>query len=350
IQPVGQRALAPSQQASISHQTYLDALQGLGMSEQQIKELAETKKLTDKVYILSPVTGFIIARDVSPGQRFEKGFEWYRIADLSRVWVIADLFQNDAEYVKPGMKAKIGISQSGREYQASVSKVLPQVDAVSRTLKVRFEIDNPGFVLKPDMYVDVEFSADLPHGISVPSEAVLDSGLRKTVFVDRGEGFFEPRQVETGWRTADRVQITKGLMAGEQIVVSGNFLIDSESRMKIAAAGALKKNTEQRVIDPVCGMEVVPKVSKGAGLFLDHGGQVLYFCAPECKEKFEKDPRRYGLTTDSKTVQTAPLPNAQLGKASVTDVKLRSSAEREKPQGSGPLAGSLPMNSKVGHP
>ena len=126
-----------------------------------------------------------------------------------------------------------------------VSKVLPQFDPVSRTLKVRLELDNPGYVLRPDMFVDVEFPVTLPPALTVPSDAVLDSGLKKTVFVDRGNGFFEPRQVETGWRFGDRVEITKGLMAGEQIVISGNFLIDSESRMKMAAAGMYGKTAGQ---------------------------------------------------------------------------------------------------------
>ena len=98
------QALAPSQLATVSIKTYIDALESLGMSEQQIKELASTRQVTDKVFIVAPATGFIIARNVSPGQRFEKGTEWYRIADLSRVWVLADLFRNEAEYVRPGMK------------------------------------------------------------------------------------------------------------------------------------------------------------------------------------------------------------------------------------------------------
>ena len=94
-----------------------------------------------------------------------------------------------------------------------VSKVLPQFDANSRTLKVRLELDNPGYVLRPDMFVDVEFPVTLPPALTVPADAILDSGLRKTVFVDRGNGFFEPREVETGWRLGNRVEITKGLEA-----------------------------------------------------------------------------------------------------------------------------------------
>jgi multidrug efflux pump subunit AcrA (membrane-fusion protein) len=116
-----------------------------------------------------------------------------------------------------------------------VSAVPPQFDAASRTLKVRLEADNPDYLLRPDMFVDVEFSLSLPPAITVPGDAVLDAGVRKTVFVDRGNGFFEPRRVEIGWRYGDRVEITSGLTEGERIVVSGNFLIDSESRMRASA-------------------------------------------------------------------------------------------------------------------
>ena len=120
-----------------------------------------------------------------------------------------------------------------------MSDVLPQFDQTTRTLKTRFELDNPDLILRPDMFVDVELEMKLPASVHVPVEAVLDSGVRKTVYVNRRNGFFEPRQVETGWRLGDRVEITKGLAPGERIVVSGNFLIDSESRMKSATAGAV---------------------------------------------------------------------------------------------------------------
>jgi membrane fusion protein, copper/silver efflux system len=289
----GRQALAPSQQASISLQTYIDALESLGMSEQQIKEIGETMQIADRIYIVAPATGFILSRNVSPGQRFDKGAEWYRIADLSKVWVLADLFRNEAQFVKPGTQVKVTLPRQKKEYHAMVSKVLPQFDAASRTLKVRLEMDNPGYEFKPDMFVDVEFPVRLPSALTVPSDAVLDSGTRKTVFVDRGNGFFEPRRVETGLRLGDRVEITGGLMPGEQIVISGNFLIDSDSKMKMAAAGMYAKKDGQVVKDPVCGMEVDPKTSKGAGLFLEYGGMTYYFCMTQCKQQFVENPGRY---------------------------------------------------------
>jgi RND family efflux transporter MFP subunit len=285
----GRQALAPSQQASVSLQTYIDALESLGMSKQQMKELASTRQITDKVFIIAPATGFIIARNVSPGQQFEKGTEWYRIADLSRVWVLADLFGSEAEYVRPGMKARVTIPETKKTLNAVVSTVLPQFDATSRTLKVRLETDNPGYLLRPDMFVDVEFPVTLPSALTVPADAVLDSGLKKTVFVDLGNGFFEPREVETGWRLGNRVEITKGLKPGERIVISGNFLIDSESRLEMAAAGM--QGTLSK--DPVCGIDVSMTKAVKTGLKTNYGGKTYYFDSVQCKQQFERDPKRY---------------------------------------------------------
>jgi len=285
----GRQALAPSQLASVNLQTYIDALESLGMSEQQIRELAGTRQVTDKVFIMAPATGFIIARNVSPGQRFDKGTEWYRIADLSRVWVLADLFRNEAEYVRPGMKVGVTIPETKKTLTAVVSTVLPQFDATSRTLKVRAELDNPGYTLKPDMFVDVEIPITLPPAIAVPVDAVLDSGLKKTVFVDRGNGFFEPRDVETGWRFGNRVEITEGLKPGDRIVMAGTFLIDSESRLELAAAGMTGTLSK----DPVCGVDVSMTKAVKAGLKTNHGGKTYYFDSVQCKQQFERDPKRY---------------------------------------------------------
>jgi RND family efflux transporter MFP subunit len=289
FQAGARQALAPSQQASVTLQTQIDALESLGMSEQQMKELASTRQITDRVFIMAPVTGFIIARNVSAGQRFDKGTEWYRIADLSRVWVLADLFRNEAEYVRPGMKVRVTIPETRKTLHAVVSTVLPQFDATSRTLKVRLELDNPGYTLKPDMFVDVEFPFTLPSALTVPADAVLDSGLRKTVFVDRGNGLFEPREVETGWRFGNRVEIVRGLEPGERIVMSGNFLIDSESRLEMAAAGMYGTLSK----DPVCGADVSINKAEKAGRKSIYQEKTYYFSSDECKQQFDKNPNRY---------------------------------------------------------
>jgi RND family efflux transporter MFP subunit len=215
----------------------VEKLQNLGMSDLQIEEIRQTREIPAAIRIVAPADGIVLARNVSPGQKFERGAEWYRIAGLGRVWILADVFENEAHYLRPRVRAQVSLPHQRKTLPARVTEVLPQFDAATRTLKVRLEADNPGYVLRPEMFVDVELPITLPPTIAVPADAVIDSGLRKTVFVERGDGIFEARQVETGWRFGDSVEIVEGLAPGERIVTSGTFLLDSESRMKSASAG-----------------------------------------------------------------------------------------------------------------
>jgi len=217
-------------------QNFADRLRNLGMSDDQIKRLGDSKKVPDNIEVSSPAAGFIVSRNIAPGLRFDRGIELYRVADLSHVWVLADIFEDEAQYFHPGEMARVTLPSQGKSLPARVSDVLPQVDPTTRTLKLRLEVDNPNFTLRPDMFVDVELKVPAPRGLSVPVDAVLDSGDSKRVFVDLGNGYFEPRDVQTAARFGDRVQITKGLKEGESVVTSGTFLIDSESRLKSAAA------------------------------------------------------------------------------------------------------------------
>ena len=121
--------------------------------------------------------------------------EFFRIADLSRVWVLADVFENEASFFQPGRRVKMELPYQKKTLSASMSNVLPQFDPATRTLKIRLEADNPGYALRPDMFVNVEIPVSGPAAIIVPADAVIDSGLKKTVFIDRGNGYFEPRQV-----------------------------------------------------------------------------------------------------------------------------------------------------------
>ena len=237
ISTTERNAGAAAQTALLGTQNWADRLRNLGMSDAQIKQLGETRKIPETVYIVAPVDGFILSRNLSAGMKFDRATEFYRIADLSKVWIVASVFENEARYFRPGVMARISLPDGERSFSARVSQVLPQVDAASRTVQVRLEADNPGFRLRPEMYVDVELPVSLPAGLSVPLDALLDSGLNQRVFVDRGNGWFEPRVVQTGWRFGDRVEIVKGLAAGERVVASGTFLVDSESRLKTAAGG-----------------------------------------------------------------------------------------------------------------
>jgi Cu(I)/Ag(I) efflux system membrane fusion protein len=219
-------------QAQVGVQNWVNRLRSLGMSDAQIDELNVTRRTPDGIYVVSPVSGFILARNISPGLRFDRNMEFYRIADLSHVWVIADLLGSEDRYFGPGSIAHITLRNQNRSFSARVSNILPQVDPGTRTIKLRLEVGNQNFILRPDMLVNVDFSLGAPSGLSVPADAVVDSGLSQRVYVDRGEGTFEPRQVEVGERFGDRVQILRGLSEGEKVVASGTFLVDSESRLK----------------------------------------------------------------------------------------------------------------------
>jgi Cu(I)/Ag(I) efflux system membrane fusion protein len=290
-----------------SLQQMRDNLRNLGMGAPQIEEVTRTREYQQNIDIISPADGIILVRNVSLGLRYERGTELYRIADLSRLWILADVFENEAQFLEPGITAKVTLPNQNRSFTARVSDAVPQFDTASRTLKVRLEADNPGLLMKPDMFVDIELPVQFQPTVAVPVDAVVDTGLRKVVFVDKGDGTFEPRRVETGWRRGGLVEITRGLMNKERIVVSGTFMIDSESRMQAAAMGIY----DEGVMDPVCGMYIDEKKARAAGRTVKFGGPLYYFCSPECKQDFEKGPRRYLGASGSQSaaapaVMTAP--------------------------------------------
>jgi RND family efflux transporter MFP subunit len=285
---------------------YEDNLRNLGMGENQIKALGRTRDFEENIQIESPVTGFILARNISPDLRFDKGAEFYRIADLRKVWIVLDTYGSEAKYFRPG--AKVPVRYQGQTFNATVSSVLPQFDPITRTLKVRLVADNPGYTLRPEMFVDVEFPVTMPPALTVPVDAVLDSGLKKTVYVDRGNGYFEPREVETGSYFNDRVEILKGLMAGERIVVSGNFLIDSESRFKSSSTEA----TGPMSTDPACGMLTSEEKASEAGLTSVYQGKTYFFCSRECKDNFDKSPQSFKGETGAGKPATGAKPAGQI--------------------------------------
>lgn len=301
-------------------------LMDLGVDENQLAQLAESGVYLTYVELRSPVDGLVLSRNVTTRQRIDRGAECFRVADLSRVWVETDIYDIEAKYIQPGMSASISMPKMGKHFAAKVSEVLPRYDAAGRSLKVRLEMDNPAIMFRPDMFVDVEFLLDLQEAITVPSGAVIDSGKRKTVYVVLAEGIFEPRSVITGWRFNDRVEIIEGLKLGEKIVVSGNFLIDSESRMKMAAARLMEDTFEihsadqpavmpqpqtamhskldtvphNTVKDLVCGMNINQADAIEAGLTLEVEGTIYYFCSEECAEEFHRHGPQIIEIPDSK--------------------------------------------------
>jgi membrane fusion protein, copper/silver efflux system len=208
------------------------------MSEAQIDQVLRTGEPMKNITVYSPMNGYVIDRKAFPQLRVTSDTDLYTIVDLSRVWIVADVFEYEAPNVRVGQLARVTLeSLPGRTLSARVEFIQPQIDPATRTLRVRLSVPNPGLALKPDMYADVELAVNMPAKVTVPAEAVLDTGLKQTVFVDRGNGFFERRQVTVGERGGNSIEILSGLKAGERIVTSGNFLIDSESQLKAPAGG-----------------------------------------------------------------------------------------------------------------
>jgi membrane fusion protein, copper/silver efflux system len=266
---------------------YRNSLRNLGMSEFQMDEIQRTRQTTSMIEVRATEAGFILARNVTLGQRFERGSELFQIADLSRVWILADVFGREASQFKAGTKVQVSLPDRDLALQARVSHVLPQFDPATRTMKVRLEVENPGYLLRPDMFVDVQTSFSLPNAIMVPADAVVNTGLHRRVFLDRGNGLFEPRDVKTGNRINDRIEILEGISMGDRIIVAGTFLVDSESRMQLAASGL----PVDYAVDPVCKMGVNPR--KTAVLESIYQGSSYYFCSASCKEKFDNNPSYY---------------------------------------------------------
>lgn len=273
------------EQYGINLQQYRDTLRNLGMGDRQIDEMIRTKKFMENVHITAPGNGFVIARYVSQGLRIDKGKELFRIADLSRVWILVDTYGDEGSLFRPGQRVTVSIPGSSRRLTAVVAPVLPLFDPVSRTLRVRLEADNPGFILRPEMFVDVELPVNNPAMLSVPSEAIVDTGMKKSVFLHRGDGVFEPREVTTGATYGNRVQILSGLSEGDEIAVSGTFLLDSESRMRLSASGIRGASSP----DPVCGMHVDQEKARAKGLVLESGGVTHFFCSRECLTTYRSE-------------------------------------------------------------
>lgn len=203
------------------------------ITDRQIDEIARTGKTLQNLTLDSPISGFVMERNAFPKQHVTPETALYTVADLSTVWVLADVFEYEAANVKLNAPAALTVGYlPGRTFHGRVSYILPQVDPNTRTLKVRIQFDNPGYMLKPEMYGEVELRSGAVRKLAVPQSAVLNSGDRQIVFVDRGSGSFEQREVKVGADLNGRLEILSGLQAGERIVTAGNFLLDSETRLK----------------------------------------------------------------------------------------------------------------------
>lgn len=235
----GNPLAAAEQQGESLFQATRRRLELWNLSADQIDRVLETGQPIRNVTLHAPATGFVLERNAYPNQRVTSESDLYVLADLSRVWIMADVFEADVTAITMGSPARIQLSYGAatKTLSAKVNYVQPGVDPTTRTLKVRLEAPNPGLRLLPEMFVNVEFAVTGGRQLTVPASAVLNTGDRQTAFVDLGDGYLQPRQVQVGGRVGDRVVIVSGLSEGERVVASGNFLVDSESQLKAALGG-----------------------------------------------------------------------------------------------------------------
>jgi len=235
------RASGPEAQAVMQRLAdgVLRRLRNWGISDTELETLRQEGKARQLLTYRSPAGGVVLQKPSVQGMRFMPGEALYEIADLSSVWLVAEVFERDLGLVKVGQEAKLRIlAYPDKLFAGKVVFISPTLEADTRTGRVRIELANPGGLLKPAMYGSLQLSAGHPRGkvLAIPDSAVLDSGMRQVALVQRGEGLFEPRNVKLGMRADGYVEVLEGVATGEQVVVRANFLIDAESNLKAALA------------------------------------------------------------------------------------------------------------------
>jgi Cu(I)/Ag(I) efflux system membrane fusion protein len=218
----------------------LQKLRNLGLPESVLNQIRASQGTLMSIDWPAPITGVVMEKKAISGQMVRAGEELYRLADLTSIWVIADVAEQDIGQVRIGAPARITFRAfPDQPVEGRVTFVLHELDARTRTGKVRIEVKNPQHRIKHEMFADVEIDAAAgePKRLTVPTSALIDSGSRQVVIVERGEGLFEPRPVKLGMRSDGFVEIREGLKAGEKVVVTANFLIDAESNLRAALKG-----------------------------------------------------------------------------------------------------------------
>jgi Cu(I)/Ag(I) efflux system membrane fusion protein len=208
------------------------------ITDNQIKALEESGQVKKMLTLYSPFSGFVLEKMAYKGMSLMPGMALFKLADLSTVWLYADIYEYELPFIRVGQQAAIQFSYlQGETFTGKAIYIYPSLDPNTRTAKVRFEFPNPDGKLKPEMYGNVEIKVHLGQRLVVAEGAIIDTGLRQMAIVDKGNGYFEPREVKVGAKVDNYYEIVKGLKAGERVVTSANFLIDSESKFKEAVGG-----------------------------------------------------------------------------------------------------------------
>jgi membrane fusion protein, copper/silver efflux system len=208
------------------------------ITDDQIKILEETGQAKKTLTLSSPFSGFVLEKTATKGMSVMPGMALYKLADLSVVWLLADIYEYELPFVRLGQQASVQLSYlPGETFSGKATYIYPALDPNTRTAKVRFEFSNAQGKLKPEMFANVEIKVQLGQKLVVPEGAIIDTGIRQLAIIDKGNGYFEPREVKLGGKVDDYYEVIGGLKAGERVVTSANFLIDSESKLKEAMAG-----------------------------------------------------------------------------------------------------------------
>ena len=208
------------------------------ISDEQIKALEETGQSRKTLTLYSPFSGFVLEKAAYKGMNVMPGVALFKLADLSVVWLYADIYEYELPSIRLGQQASVQLSYiPGEIFTGKAIYIYPSLNPETRTAKVRFELPNPHGKLKPEMYANVEIKVHLGQKLTVPEGAIIDTGLRQLAIIDKGNGYFEPREVKVGSKVDNYYEVIKGLKAGERVVTSANFLIDSESKLKEAMDG-----------------------------------------------------------------------------------------------------------------
>lgn len=310
------------QQADQMVEAAHDRLRLWTLTDEQINDLAKRGKAQTYVTIYSPSRGYVIDKTVFKGMFVQPDMRLYTIADLSMVWVNAEIYEYEVSFVGLGQMATVTFaSYPGEQFHGRVSYIYPYVNKEARTVKVRLDLPNPDIRIKPDMYGDVLVKVDQGSKVAIPEQAVLDSGTRTLVFVVRGEGLFEPRAVKLGPKIGAYYEVREGVTEGDRVVTSGNFLIDSESKLMAATnmmgalgMGGIKMEQAQMGKMDMGGMEMgTPKAQEaksaaGATLERKTGGLTLVLSTEPASPRIGENQIRVKLTDETgKLVSTAKV-------------------------------------------
>jgi len=234
-------------------------LQLLDVPEHQIRELEKNRQVKKSLHIHSPVAGTVINIGSRQGQHVSPGTELYMLVDLSQVWVYADIYENDLPWIKEGDEVEMTLaSVPGKTFTGTLSYIYPYAESKTRTTKVRLVFDNRELLLRPNMFSEVVIRADSqPDAVVIPSEAVIRSGQETQVFVVRDAGKFEPRIVKLGIESEGRVAVLEGVEAGDEVVTSAQFLLDSESKLREATAKMMENLNEAKTASEMMSSEAM---------------------------------------------------------------------------------------------